>query len=432
VIAVAESDSYLKWAVSLLAQLPPSATVEVVVARSPVRPSPAQRMAALAGTAFADYDPEVLSPAQLARRVERDRPNAVLLACTGPSAHAYQEALARSRHRPVLIAGIPGIALPARRRAWGYRGAVDLFVVHSHREVQEYDRVRMLTGKSGRVGLATIPFLAPAATALNTPALQVDSPLSGEDEPSRPVGRTRPVGNRVLFATQAKVPVVRSERIAILLALERLAASRPDLEVVVKTRGISGEFHTHHEAHHYGDLWNDLVASGRVPASGGLTFAAGSMAEQLDGAAALITVSSTAVLEAMALDLPVLLLDEFGISERMINQVFVGSGCHGGLESLQAADFRHPEKWWLAENYFHPVTDNTWIGLLDELVVAAAAGRLPSIEDGLDSGRTSRRRRRDRLRLTPVGSAFVRARHRLKKRLSRTPFDRSGSVGQSS
>src|SRR4051794_4381544 len=179
-------------------------------------------MAALAGTAFADYQPEVLSPAQLLRRVERDRPDAVLLACTGPSAHAYQEALSRASHRPVLIAGIPGIALPARRRAWGYRGAIDLFVVHSHREVAEYDRVRMLTGKSGRVGLATIPFLAPAPTAtgfgLNTVPRQTDSA-----EPQQAAQTRTPTGNRVLFATQGKVPRVRRERIEILLALDRLA-----------------------------------------------------------------------------------------------------------------------------------------------------------------------------------------------------------------
>jgi hypothetical protein len=432
VIAVAESDSYLKWAVSLLAGLPASARVEIVLARSPVRPSPTQRIAALAGTAFATHDPEVLSPAQLVRRVERDRPAAVLLACTGPSAHAYQEALSRASHRPVLIAGIPGIALPARRRAWGYRGAVDLFVVHSHREVAEYDRVRMLTGKSGRVGLATIPFLAPTALGPNHPPRRPDSPDAGIELSARAVDGDAPVRNRVLFATQAKVPRVRRERIEILLALDRLAAARPDLKVVVKTRGISGEFHTHHEAHHYADLWADLVASGGVRSSAALEFAAGSMAEHLADAAALITVSSTAVLEAMALQLPVLLIDEFGISERLINQVFVGSGCLGGLKSLQDADFRHPQEWWTADNYFHPATDNTWIGLLDELVVEAAAGRLPSITDGLDAGRTPRRRRRDRLRLTHAGSAFVRARHRLKKRMRRAIRDRSDAVVQSS
>jgi hypothetical protein len=456
VIAVAESDSYLKWAVSLLAQLPESARVEIVVACSPVRPSPSQRLAALSGTAFADHDPEVVSPVQLLRRVERDRPDAVLLACTGPSAHAYQEALSRSSHRPVLLAGIPGIALPARRRAWGYRGAIDLFVVHSHREVEEYARTRELAGKSGRIGLATIPFLFPAepGTAGGTSRsprsrqshqqqfTSQQSKLLDEPETSvRPIddqqvaagsqAGEQPVRNRVLFATQAKVPKVRRERLQILLALNRLALNRPDLDVVVKTRGISGEFHTHHEAHHYGDLWHDLATSGQVKRDS-VSFAAGSMAEQLRDAAALITVSSTAVLEAMALDIPVLLIDEFGISEALINQVFVGSSCLGGLDALQAADFRHPETWWLADNYFHPMSDNNWIENLGELVKLAAAGELPPIAEGLDQGRSSRRRRRDRLRLTPAGSALVRTRQRLKKRMRRASQDLPSPMAHSS
>jgi hypothetical protein len=418
VIAVAESDSYLKWAVSLLAQLPPTTRVDIVVACSPVRPSPAQRMAALEGTAFADFEPEVLSPMQLARRVERDRPHAVLLACTGPSAHAYQEALSRSSHRPVLLAGIPGIALPARRRAWGYRGAVDLFVVHSHREVEEYDRVRLLLGKTGQVGLATIPFLAPA---------RIDAELEQFEEQQAKAPSTR-----VLFATQGKVPRLRRERVEILLALDRLAANRPDLTVVVKTRGVPGEFHTHHEAHHYSDLWDDLVVSGQVARRDAVQFVAGSMAEQLRDAAALVTVSSTAVLEAMALDIPVLLIDAFGVSESLINQVFVGSSCLAGFEALQTADFRHPEKWWLADNYFHPVTDNTWIEMLDELVERANRGDLPPIAHGLDRGRSARRRRRDRMRLTPAGSALVRARQRLKKRMRRASQELPNPVGQSS
>jgi len=401
VIAVAETDSFLKWSVRLLAQLPATTEVEILIARSPLRPSPAQRVAALAGTAHANHEPEVLSPGQLRQRVERDRPDAVLLACTGPSVRAYQVALSRASHRPVLIAGIPGIALPARRRAWAYRGAIDLFVVHSRREVAEYDRMRMLTGRRGRVGLATIPFLAPAAPG----------PLPGP-APKRPK-------NRVVFATQALVPARREERIEILLALDRLAADRPDLNVVVKTRGLSGEFHSHHEAHHYADLWNELVESGRVGNSASLEFAAGAMAEQLLEAVALVTVSSTAVLEAMALDLPVLLIDEFGIGADSINQVFVGSNCLDGLDALREAKFRHPQQWWREENYFHPAADDTWIDELDALVSAAAAGRLPAIAEGLDGDRSSSRQHLDRLRLSPAGSALVRARQRLKKHLRR-------------
>jgi hypothetical protein len=391
VLAVAESDSYLKWAVSLLANLPAGSRVEIVIAGSPSRPSPSQQAGALAGTAFEGRQLDVVSPGQLRRRVERDRPDAVLLACTGPTAHAFQDVLSRGSHRPVLMAGIPGIALPARRKAWAFRGAIDLMVVHSHREVEEYDRVRILTGVKSRIGLATIPFLAPGS----------------HPAPAGGVAR-----NRVLFATQGKVPVLREQRDQILLALAQLAQQRPDLQVVVKTRGVPGEFHTHYEQYHYEVLWAELVASGQVPRADLLEFAAGSMAEQLQTAAALVTVSSTAVLEAMALDIPVLLIDDFGISEEMINEVFVASGCQRSLTALAAGEFQLPEAWWSRENYFHPGQDNTWLDLLDELVKSAAAGLLPPLSAGLDPGRSRRRRRLDRFRLSRVGSELSRARQR--------------------
>ena len=415
VIAVAESDSYLKWAVSLLGTLPRSTRVDVALACSPIRPSDSQRAAALAGTAFAGRDLDVLSPGALLRRVTRERPDAVLIACAGPSAHAYSDALSRSPHRPVLLAGIPGIALPARRRAWAYRGAIDLLVLHSHREVAEYDAVRVHLAKSARIGLATIPFLA----------AHPELPLAGDADPlevAEPERRSSAGarGNRVIFATQGKVPVERENRVALLRALDRLAVARPDLRVVVKTRGQRGEFHTHYEPHHYEDLWTSLADTGQVADRGSLEFAGGSMAEQLETAAALVTVSSTAVLEAMARNLPVLLVDEFGVDEQLLNQVFEGSGCLGGLASLEAADFRHPAPRWLLDNYFHPTTDNDWIAQLGELVELAAKGELPPIAAGLDPGRTRRRRRRDRWRLTPMGSAVARSRQRLRiRRLQR-------------
>jgi hypothetical protein len=315
----------------------------------------------------------------------------------------------------VLLAGIPGIALPARRRAWGYRGAIDMLVVHSHREVAEYDAVRVRTGKEARIGLATIPFLA----------AHPELPLAGDADPldvaeDEPRAKSGIQGNRVIFATQGKVPVERENRVAILRSLDRLAAARPDLRVVVKTRGQRGEFHTHYEPHHYEDLWASLVASGQVSDAGALEFAGGSMAEQLETAASLVTVSSTAVLEAMARNLPVLLIDEFGVDERLLNQVFEGSGCLGGLAALEAADFRHPAPRWLLDNYFHSTAENDWIPMLDELVALAQKGELPPIAAGLDPGRTRRRRRRDRWRLTPVGSAFARSRQRIRiRRLKR-------------
>jgi hypothetical protein len=411
VIAVAESDSYLKWAVSLLGTLPPSTRVDVTLACSPIRPSASQRAAALAGTPFAGRELDVVSPGALLKRVTLERPDAVLIACAGPSAHAYSDALSRSPHRPVLLAGIPGIALPARRRAWSYRGAIDLLVLHSHREVAEYDAVRVQMEMTGRIGLATIPFLAAHP---ELPLAGDADPLDvAEEEAHAPTGVR---GNRVIFATQGKVPVEKENRLAILLALDRLAAARPDLRVVVKTRGQKGEFHTHYEPHHYEDLWRSLVTSRQVRDRDALEFAGGSMAEQLETAAALVTVSSTAVLEAMARNIPVLLVDEFGVDDKLLNQVFEGSGCLGGLKALETADFRHPAPRWLLDNYFHSTAENTWVPMLEELVAGARAGALPPIAAGLDPSRGPGRRRRDRWRLTPAGSAFARSRQRLRIR----------------
>jgi hypothetical protein len=405
VLAVAETDSYLKWAVTLLAQLPAGTGTTVVLASSPVRPSRSQQASALAGTGLEGATVSVVSPSRLVRMVRRDRPHAVLLACAGPTAHAYQRALARAfpgrATRPVLLAGVPGIALPARERAWRYRGGIDLFVVHSHREVEAYERARARADKPGRIGLATLPFLG---------SFSSDDPPAGS-----PLGKDPGGKGRVVFATQAKVPAARGERERILVSLDRLARQRPDRRVVVKTRGAPGEFHTHHEAHHYRDLWRQLVVDGRVRNPGRLEFAAGSMAEQLRTASALVTVSSTAVLEAMARRIPVLLIDEFGVNDELINPVFLGSGCLAGLSALEAADFRHPEPDWLLANYFHPTGDDTWAGLLDELVRQAAAGRLAPIADGLGRDRSPLRRLRDSFRLTPVGGVMVRGGQRFKQ-----------------
>ena len=66
------------------------------------------------------------------------------------------------------------------------------------------------------------------------------------------------------------------------------------------------------------------------------------MAEHLERAAALVTVSSTAVLEAVASGVPAVVIDEFGVAPKLINTVFEGSGLFGGAEAVAGWDARHP------------------------------------------------------------------------------------------
>ncbi|MDR8411907.1 hypothetical protein MTP10_24615 [Nonomuraea sp. 3-1Str] len=382
VLAVADSDSYLKWAACLLGDLPAGCETDLVVVRTPIAPSPEQIAAAVHGRPA----PPVLSARALRREAERSRPDVILVACTGPVVDVLvAEVLSGLRPRPVFATGLPGISVPATEKAWLFRSGCDLFVLHSRREVAEFGEIAARLGGGGAIGLARLPFLRP--------------------------GRAGGGGNRVVFATQAKVPWERAEREQVLAALARLAERRPDLDVVVKLRALEGERQTHRERHHYQRLWREMGEPGR------LSFAAGPMHEHLERAAGFVTVSSTAALEAVAQGVPSLVLSDFGVSAEMINLVFEGSGLLGTLDQLAEGDFRAADPEWCAANYFHPAGLDDWTGLL----AAQAAGRETPARSLLDGPEHAAARRRARLRLEvppPVLRYGYRARRRVRRYIS--------------
>ncbi|MGW5265623.1 DUF6716 putative glycosyltransferase [Microbispora sp. NPDC004025] len=397
-LAVADSDSYLKWAAGLLDATPRDWVTELAVVRTPIAPSAAQIAAAVSGTRTRALPP-VLPARQLRRAAERFRPDAVLLACTGPVVDALAaETPAGLRPRPVLVSGLPGISVPATEKAWLFRSGCDLFVVHSGREVAEFSGIGARLGGGGEVALARLPYL---------------DLLSREPG----AGGTGGVRDRVVFATQAKVPRRREERERILLALAELGRARPDLDVVVKLRARDDERQTHNERHHYERLWTALEAEGRVPA-GAVRFAAGPMHEHLSHAAGFVTVSSTAALEAIAANVPLLVLSDFGVSAEMINLVFEGSGCLGTLDDLAKADFRVPAEEWCRANYFHDPSAGDWTGRVAALVAAARAGTLEPARSLLDGPEHAAARRRARLRLE-VPPRMLRYGYRAKRRMRR-------------
>ncbi|GLW23017.1 hypothetical protein Mame01_30600 [Microbispora amethystogenes] len=399
-LAVADSDSYLKWAAGLLDALPEDWTTDLVVVRTPIAPSAAQIAAAVSGTragAAGRELPAVLPARQLRRTAERFRPDVVLLACTGPVVDALAaETLAGLRPRPVLVSGLPGISVPATEKAWLFRSGCDLFVVHSGREVAEFSAIGRELGGGGAVALARLPYLDLGGLGAETGG---------------------GVRDRVVFATQAKVPRRREEREDVLLALAALAGARPDLDVVVKLRARDDERQTHNERHHYERLWNALADEGRVDRDL-VRFAAGPMHEHLSRAAGFVTVSSTAALEAIAGHVPLLVLSDFGVSAEMINLVFEGSGCLGTLDDLAKADFRTPDAEWCRANYFHDASATDWTGRVAALVSAARAGTLEPARSLLDGPEHAAARRRARLRLE-VPPKVLRYGYRAKRRMRR-------------
>ncbi|WP_425956292.1 DUF6716 putative glycosyltransferase [Xylanimonas sp. McL0601] len=361
ILAVADSESFLKWAATTLDQVAADGTdvdSRVVVIQGPLEPSPEQHRAALAGTGVTEAP--VASRRTLARLVRDHQPDVVLVAATGPVAEmiALTVLKASGDRRPALLSGPPGMALSAGSTVgvkWRF-GWCDAFIVHSPREVDLFAEAFKRHGAHPRMVLTRLPFLA----------------RLGEIEPV-----TTPV-RRIVFAPQPIVPHRRSDRLALLRGLARL--HEQGFEVVVKVRTRAGERQTHYEALPFESLWRREHARMGLPADG-LEFAAGPMSDWLTPGTALVTVSSTAALESLALGLPTALVADLGVSEDLANEVYVESGCMVRLDELGSTLARGgpvPNGRWLGENYLHETPSELGTAV-SQLAAARRAGMLPPV-----------------------------------------------------
>ena len=132
---------------------------------------------------------------------------------------------------PVIVTGLPGMSVPATRKALAFRRQADLFVVHSRRELADYSELSRDLGWEQRFALGSLPF--------------------AHREPTRG-------GTDLVFAAQAIVPLDRGERERIARLLVDAALSEPSRRVVVKLRAAEGEQQTHTERDGYAGLLAEL------------------------------------------------------------------------------------------------------------------------------------------------------------------------------
>jgi hypothetical protein len=347
VVAIADSDSYLKWSGSLLASLPAEWERELLLVHTPVLPSAAQRVAALSTSGI---DPECVARVALGdlpQRLEIIRPDIVLVGTRGPVARVLIRVAAALEPRPVVVTGLPGISIPATRKALLFRLQADLFVLHSRREIRDFTAVARENGWDHRFALATLPF--------------VEDRRSG----------AQPGGTDLVFAAQAVVPLARADRRRVARLMRDAALADPARRVVMKVRAVKGERQTHDEEDGYPELLAEL---GRPPAN--LIVSSEPMSTALDTAEGLVTISSTAAIESIARGIPIIALDVFGVSDELINPVFEGSGVFAGEAAVIGREFRTPAAGWFDDNYFHPVSADDLVARVGELVTHRRAGRL--------------------------------------------------------
>ncbi|MGH3690477.1 MAG: DUF6716 putative glycosyltransferase [Microbacterium sp.] len=375
VVAIADADSFVKWAASLLGSVQ-GVRPHLLLVRTPLTASVEQQRTALAGTTLGSDDVTRIGFAEAAAWLAGQRPDVVLLAGRGPFVRLMGRVIDALEHRPVTVSGLPGMAIPAQRGALDYRRHTDLLVVHSHREVRAFEELGRRIGVQTPVALATLPFARRRQRMLRPERIGVEAVAArhgGVAVAERPpqTAPVRPAATDIVFAAQALVPLEKEERAEIAAMLVRAAEAEPGRRVVVKLRSRPGESETHLEREPYAGLLP-------YPRPKNLVFSYDSMTTALERAAGLVTVSSTAAIEATALGVPVIALDSFGVSKRLLNTVFVGSGLLGGRSEVVAGRFRHPHPDWLRENYFHPEAESTWWERVEQLVALRRSGALPA------------------------------------------------------
>ncbi|MGG7510805.1 DUF6716 putative glycosyltransferase [Plantibacter sp. YIM 135249] len=374
VIGIVDSDSFVKWGATTLDSAPAEWEIELLLLETDVSATDRQVDIALLHTRFRADAVDRLTFPELIGRVGERAPDAVFVATRGPVAEVLIAAIADlGPGRPVILTGLPGISIPPKWKGLFYRAQADVFVLHSHREVSGYRRLAREHGLEPAFALARLPFLdAAALTSAERGHLPGHGPGDAEARPADvpPAPRTR-----VVFATQATVPPERGDRLRILLWLRALAIRRPDLDVVVKVRGLAGDPQTHHEHFPYDELLSEAL---QKPLPTNLRVATGSMAVHLALSVGLVTVGSTAAIEALAAGVPVIVLDDFGVDDDLINTVFTGSGLLASHTDLMNGVFHEPEREWLEQNYFHPDRDDDWIERTNDLLDDLDRGTLPA------------------------------------------------------
>ncbi|PZF06529.1 hypothetical protein DEJ01_03965 [Curtobacterium sp. MCLR17_040] len=360
VVGLVDTDSFAKWGAHLLASAPADWDLELRTVATPRSASTKQLRSAFRGLdrRLAHLHREPPAPKDVDAVVEelrQDPPDAVLVSLIGPVAElVIDEVHRRIPDRPVLVSGLPGISFPSKWKGIFFRARADLFVLHSHREVRAYEEMAREGGVEPHFALATLPFARGAGATGG----------AGASDGAGSTGR-----DSVVFAAQPSVPFERADRALVVRWLVETARAHPEWRVVIKTRAAAGEHQTHREEHPYPDL---------VPADAptNLVVESGPMAEHLDRAVALVTISSTAVLEAAARGVPALTLTDFGIGRHLINEVFVGSGLEGDAVDLVDGRFGVVRPEWMRDNYFHPAAEDDWQHRLVELMARRDAGTL--------------------------------------------------------
>lgn len=345
-LLIASYDSQLKWVAAIGAEFRRRGVDFAVVSpRGRAVPSPGQ-LGAVGLTSFRVLDwPDLVS--------EATSHAVVVAALAGPQLQRFSTDLAArpdsGATRPVLVTGWVGLIYEQLTSGYLNRVGFDVVAVNSVDDLTHFRSVAMeLQLSTDNLVLAGLPFLPPRAVP----------PRGG---PIR----------RVLYADQPTVPQTAVERRHLYRRLVDYAIAHPERDVLLKPRHRPGE-DTFHPMKHHPD---DLLAGTDRPSNFRIDYTP--IGDILPTVDLLLTVSSTACLEALGVGCRVGLILDLGVQERFGNHAFLTSGLLRTFEQLIDDDIGEARAAWL-DGYFFDRRGTSIELIADRVEALWASGERPS------------------------------------------------------
>ncbi|MGK5631345.1 DUF6716 putative glycosyltransferase [Streptomyces sp. URMC 123] len=322
---LADSDTRWKWGALTANRIVSGATLDGCLLRGRATPTPRQ----LDEVGVRADSLREVTAAEFLRTMGAPGPSydVVVLALVGGAVQAMLHGLAhqwRGRaRRPVVVTGYVGVVYEKLADGLLLRHGADVVLANSRHDADRFREVyRGVGAGAGSVVECALPFL-------------------GGERYDKATREGRP--HTVVFAAQPSVPDSRADRTYLLKRVVQHARRHPGHEVLVKLRSRPGEHTTHVEELPYQKLAARLP--GGLPDNCRLVY--GHMSDVLDRTDLLVTVSSTAALEALHRRIPTAVLTDLGVRESLGNHHFLGSGCLASWDDLDAGALPEPDAYWL-------------------------------------------------------------------------------------
>ncbi len=342
-LVLADSDSRWKWAALVARKLAPDYAIDARFLYTSTTPNERQ----IAEVGVVPDTSRVVTYGELVDDPALADADVVIFGTIGGTVlsllHSFGMAWDGMTKRPITVSGYVGVVYENLVDGLLLRIGSDLVLANCSHDARQFRDIYDSVGADpDSVVESGLPFIG------GTP---YDSTAAGRDRPFT-----------VCFAVQPTVPNTRATRAQMLEKLQRHARLHPDREVLIKLRNQPGEAVTHFERHSYATLFEELP---EPPPN--LKVIYGDMGEALDRTDLLVTVSSTAAMEAIHRGIPTAILTDYGVREAHGNHYFVQSGC---LAS-----------WAQLDEGLVPTADTRWaasrgIGQRDPFLTARARLRL--------------------------------------------------------